>query len=91
VFNFSLVSLVNYVLCSFSDESFSVGDGFFQLGFLGSQDVGQSGLSISDLSFSFVDQVGQSSDFTVMFIGSFGVGDRSVSDGKGAYEEQSND
>jgi len=69
--NFSLVSLVNHVLLSFSDESFSVGDGFFQLSLLGSQDVGQSGLSVGDLSSGFVNHVGQSSDFRVMFVGSF--------------------
>jgi hypothetical protein len=54
----SLVGLFNHIGLGFSDESFSVGDGFFQLGFLGFQDVGQGGLGIGDLSFSFVDQIG---------------------------------
>lgn len=70
VLNFSLVSLVNHVLLSFSDESFSVGNRFLKLSFLGSQDVGQSLLGIGDVSFSFVDQRGQSSDFSVVFVGS---------------------
>jgi len=67
----SLVGLFNHVGLGFSDESFSVGDGFFQLSFLGSQDVGQSLLGVGDLSFGFVDQVGQSTDFRVVFVGSF--------------------
>jgi hypothetical protein len=57
VLDFSLGGLVGNVLSSFSYESLSVGNGFFQLGFLRSQDVGQGGFSISDVSVSFVNQV----------------------------------
>ena len=70
VLNLSLVGLVLNILSSFNDESFSISDGFFQLSFLGSQDVGQSGLGVGDVSFSFVDQIGESSDFRIVFIGS---------------------
>jgi hypothetical protein len=68
--NFSHGGLFLDVFFGFSHESFSLGYGFFELFLLRFQDVGKDLLGVGDLSFAFIDQIVQSSDFGIVLIGS---------------------